>query len=133
MITDPISDLLTRLRNSQMAGHKSARVRKSKLAIDLLNVLKTEGFIAYFEEKPAEEGAFTELEVGLKYYPNGQPGITELARLSKPGYRKYVKTGELGKVHHGLGVAIVSTSEGLMSDREARMRKIGGELIARVA
>jgi small subunit ribosomal protein S8 len=133
MITDPIGDLLTRIRNGQRAGHRTVRVRKSATGKRVLEVLREEGFIAGIEEKPNAEGNFKEYEVTLKYYSNGSPCITNLVRCSKPGYRKYVRTEKLPKVQSGLGIAIVSTSSGVMSDREARKKKIGGELLATVS
>ncbi len=133
MVTDSIADLLTRIRNAQRAGHKSVRISKSKVAVSVLEVLKQEGFISYVETKKDACGKFDELEVGLKYYASGEPCITELVRKSTAGQRNYVRTEKIPHVHSGLGIAILSTSDGVMSDREARKRKIGGELLAIVA
>lgn len=130
MRTDPIADVLTRIRNAQRAGHKSVRVKKSNMIVRVLDVLKSEGFIDHSETKLDAENKFEEIEVFLKYYSSGQPAINALQRVSKPGKRVYSRATEIPQVEHGLGFALVSTSEGVMSDREARRRKIGGEVLA---
>lgn len=130
MKTDSIADLLTRVRNAQRAGHKSVRVAKSTLCAKVLEVLKVEGFIDHVETKMDADDKFEELEVFLKYYSSGQPAINMLRRISKPGKRVYAPTTEIPNIEHGLGISIVSTSQGVMSDREARRRKIGGEVLA---
>ena len=132
MVTDPIADLLTRVRNAQRAGHKSVRVQVSNQSRRVLELLKDEGFISSFEEKPAYEGNFTEYNVVLKYNPMGKPLISLARRVSKPGRRIYSRANELPKVHCGLGIAIISTSQGVLSDREARKRGVGGEVLAHI-
>jgi small subunit ribosomal protein S8 len=133
MITDPIADLLTRIRNGQRAGHKLVRVRKSNMAERILDVLKKEGFIDYFEDRKAEDQAFSEIEVGLKYYGSGDPVISSIDRESRCGLRRYVKVDAIPQIHNGLGIAILSTSKGVLSDRQARKEKVGGELLATVS
>lgn len=130
MKTDSVADALTRVRNAQRAGHKSVRVRKSELVGRVLEVLKTEGFIDHIDVKKDAENKFDEYEVFLKYYSTGQPAMNILRRVSRPGKRVYSGTTDLPHVEHGLGISIVSTSQGVMSDREARRRKIGGEVLA---
>jgi small subunit ribosomal protein S8 len=129
MINDHVSDMITRIRNGQRAGHRSVLVTASKMNKSVLEVLKREGLIEGFEsaedasQKPA-------IRVGLKYYSSGKPLISRADRVSKPGCRKYFQVESLPKVSSGLGVAIVSTSKGLMTDNEARRNKVGGEVIA---
>ncbi|MBN8547808.1 MAG: 30S ribosomal protein S8 [Deltaproteobacteria bacterium] len=130
MKTDSIADLLTRIRNAQRAGHKTVRVQKSNQGARVLEVLKTEGFIDHVETKLDADDKFEEFEVFLKYYSSGQPAINGLRRVSRPGKRVYSGTTEIPRVEQGLGISIVSTSQGVMSDREARRRKIGGEVLA---
>jgi small subunit ribosomal protein S8 len=132
MVNDTIADLLTRIRNAQLAGHPSVRVPLSKMAGWILEVLRKEGFIAYFEKVAAESGP-EQLEVGLKYFRPGMPLIASLRRVSSPGRRIYLRADRALKVRSGLGIAVLSTSQGVMSDREARQRKIGGEVLAIVA
>ena len=133
MVNDTIADLLTRIRNAQMAGHPSVRVPASKMNSWVLDVLRKEGFIAYFEPVKAEAEGPQQLEIGLKYFRPGLPLIASLRRVSTPGRRIYMRADRLHKVRSGLGVAVLSTSEGVMSDREAKRRKIGGEVLAIVA
>lgn len=132
MIIDPIGDLLTRIRNAQRSGHRAVRVRASKNGKSVLNVLKTEGFIEGFDVRKDAAGKFDEFEVKLKYYSTGDPAITASSRVSKPGRRVYLGVEKLGKVHSGLGISIISTSQGVLSDREARKRKIGGEVLCQI-
>ena len=133
MITDPIADVLTRIRNAQSAGHRSVRIRSSKAAKGVLDVLQSEGFIGYIEQKKDAEGKWDEFEAGLKYYSNGKPGIKQARRMSRPGRRLYSGVGDIPKVECGLGVAIISTSNGIISDREARRQNVGGEVLAFVS
>ena len=133
MKTDSIADLLTRVRNAQRAGHKSVRVLKSNLGARVLEVLKVEGLIDHVETKMDAEDKFEEFEVFLKYYSSGQPAISLIRRVSKPGKRVYSGVTDIPRVESGLGISIVSTSQGVMSDREARRRKIGGEVLAVVS
>lgn len=130
MITDPIADLLTRIRNAQVAGHHTARIRKSKMAERVLKVLQAEGFIGAIETR--DEG-FGEYEVNLKYYSEGEPAIRMAKRHSTPGCRKYVGSSDVPRVESGLGIAVLSTSQGVISDREARKQGIGGEVLALIS
>ena len=130
MVNDSIADLLTRIRNAQRARHKSVRVKHSKMNEQLLKVLKDEGFISYYEIKHSRGAGFDEVDVGLKYFVTGEPLIGRAERFSKPGRRVYAKLDALPKIDSGLGIAIVSTSQGVMSDRSAKRLKIGGEVLA---
>ncbi|MCC5862745.1 MAG: 30S ribosomal protein S8 [Gammaproteobacteria bacterium] len=129
-MTDPIADLLTRLRNGQKARKVSVSMPGSRIKRAVLEVLKDEGYISDFAA--TEEDGKPVLTVELKYH-NGQPVIGTLKRVSRPGLRVYRPMDELPKVLGGLGVAVVSTSEGVMSDREARRRGHGGEVICTVS
>lgn len=130
MVTDPVADLLTRIRNAQRAGHKTVAVSSSKLGLDVLKVLKEEGFIENYEAIQAEASAFGRIDVALKYFKNGEPVIAEAKRRSKPGRRVYCGSTEIPQVHKGLGIAILSTSQGVVSDRKARGLHVGGEVLA---
>jgi small subunit ribosomal protein S8 len=133
MVTDTIADCLTRIRNSQRAGHKSAKVMFTKQVKAILEVLTSEGFVEGFEARKGETIKENCYEVFLKYFSPGEPQITLIRRVSKPGRRVYQRCEDLQKVRAGLGINLVSTSQGVMSDREARRRKLGGELLAQVA
>ncbi|MBI1362366.1 MAG: 30S ribosomal protein S8 [Proteobacteria bacterium] len=128
-MTDPIADMLTRIRNGQMVRKSSVRMPASKLKLSILEVLKEEGYIIGYKE--VEGTKFPELEVELKYYA-GKPVISEIERISKPGLRKYSAATDIPMVRNGLGVAILSTSRGVMTDAKARTMNVGGELICRV-
>ncbi len=130
MMTDPIADLLTRIRNASTERHAGLKVPASKVKKHLLAILKAEGFISSFEF--VNEGPQGHIEVLLKYLPDKSSAIKGLRRLSKPGCRQYVKSKEIPKVLNGLGVAIVSTSRGMMTDRDARKAHVGGELVCAV-
>ena len=130
MNTDPIADMLTRIRNAGMATHQGVEMPSSKLKVELAKVLKSEGFIEDYSVK--EVGKFKILSVTLKYKENGKPLITELRRASRPGLRAYMKAKNLPKVLGGLGIAIVSTSKGLLTDRKARKENVGGEVLCYV-
>jgi len=130
MMTDPIADMLTRIRNGQRAGKVSVSMPSSKLKQSIANVLKAEGYVADYSE--VEEEGKPSLSVALKYY-DGQPVIDTLKRISRPGLRIYKAKDELPKVMGGLGVAIVSTSKGVMSDRAARAAGEGGEVLCYVS
>ena len=130
MMTDPIADMLTRIRNGQRAGKVSVSMPSSKLKQSIANVLKDEGYIADYNEQ--DEDGKPSLNVSLKYY-EGQPVIDTLKRISRPGLRIYKAKDELPKVMGGLGVAIVSTSKGVMSDRAARAAGEGGEVLCYVS
>lgn len=126
---DPISDMLTRIRNAQMAGKTNVDVPASKLKASLAAVLLEEGYIASFDTVEAE--GKNVLRVALKYF-EGKPVIAEIDRVSRPGLRSYAGKDELPSVRGGLGVAIVSTSKGVMTDRAARAQGIGGEVLCTV-
>lgn len=130
MSNDLVADLLTRIRNAQRAGHKSVKVQVSKFSQQVLSVLKAEGFIDGYETKKAEKESHPSCTVHLKYYDSGEPVIGLAQRVSKSGRRMYAQTTKLPRVQSGLGISIVSTSQGVMSDREAKKRKIGGEVLA---
>ena len=130
MNTDPIADMLTRIRNANMVSHASVEIPASKLKIELAKLLKEEGYIADYEVK--EVGKFKVIEITLKYEANGKPVITKLERISKPGLRHYSKAKNLQKVLGGMGVAIVSTPKGLLTDRKARKENVGGEVLCYV-
>ena len=129
-MTDPISDMLTRIRNAQLVGHTEVSMPASQLKASIAQVLKDEGYIEDFALR--EKGAKKELAIGLKYYA-GRPVIERLERISKPGLRVYKHCDSLPKVMNGLGVAIVSTSRGVMTDRKARATGVGGEVLCIVA
>jgi small subunit ribosomal protein S8 len=129
-VTDPIGDLLTRIRNANLAFKDELLVPASKMSEAILRILATEGFIASYE--PEGEGIERVLRVGLKYSPKRERTITGLKRVSKPGRRIYTGRGELPRVLGGLGIAIVSTSHGVMTDRDASRKGIGGEVLAYV-
>jgi len=129
MMTDPIADMLTRIRNGQRAGKVSVSMPSSKLKSSIAQVLKDEGYIAEFSIEDADGKPV--MNVDLKYY-DGQPVIETLKRISRPGLRIYKANDELPKVQNGLGVAIVSTSRGVMSDRAARAAGEGGEVLCYV-
>lgn len=126
-LTDPIADMLTIIRNASRAKKEAAEVKNSVLCETILKLLKREGFVANYKlMKDNKQGM---LRVYLKYMKDGAPAITGLKRISKPGLRVYKKAESLPKVYGGLGVAIVSTSKGLLTDNEAREQKVGGEVI----
>lgn len=126
---DPLSDMLTRIRNAQMAGKTRVEMPGSKLKAAVANVLKEEGYIEGFAA--STEGAKPRLAIDLKYY-EGKPVIAEIDRTSRPGLRQYRGKDELPKVRAGLGVAIISTSQGVMTDRAARAAGVGGEVLCTV-
>jgi len=128
-MTDPIADMLTRIRNAQMVGKTVANMPSSKLKVSIAEVLKNEGYIVGYRTEG--EGAAKQLCVELKYY-RGKPVIEHVQRVSRPGLRIYKTKDQLPSIIGGLGVAIVSTSKGLMSDRDARAQGIGGEIICSV-
>ncbi len=132
MVNDTISDLLTRIRNGAHAGHKTVDAPFSNMSAGVLAILKAEGYIDSFEEGKDATGQFKQLKVFLRYDENGMPAISELRRSSKPGRRMYARKEKLPKIKSGLGVAVISTSQGLMTDRQARKLGIGGEIVATV-
>ena len=128
---DPIGDMITRIRNAQMRALKKVMIPGSKYRERILEVLKKEGFIADYKIL-SDDTNKGKLHVDLKYN-NGLPVIREISRVSKPGRRVYVKADTIPRIQNGLGLAIVSTSEGIMSDNDARNKKIGGEVICKVS
>lgn len=129
-MTDPIADFLTRIRNANMVRHDSVEVPASKIKKDIAEILKNEGFVRDVEY--IEDDKQGVIRVFLKYGADKQRVITGLKRISKPGLRSYVKADTVPKVLNGLGIAIISTSEGVITDKEARAKKIGGEVLAYV-
>ncbi len=130
-MSDPISDMLTRIRNAQLAEKATVSMPSSKLKAAIAEVLKEEGYIDGFNIVKAEGGKAT-LEIGLKYYA-GNSVIEKIQRVSRPGLRIYKGSSEIPQVMNGLGIAIVSTSKGLMTDRRARANGVGGEVLCIVA
>ena len=129
-MTDPIADFLTRLRNANSAYHDEVVLPHSKLKAHISEILKREGYISGYRDEPGEK--HKNLIVELKYGPNRERSIAGLRRVSKPGLRVYAKSTELPSVLGGLGVAIISTSSGLQTDRQAKRNSVGGEVLAYV-
>jgi small subunit ribosomal protein S8 len=130
VMTDPIADLLTRIRNANQMKHATVEIPASKMKAEILTVLKNEGYIGDFVL--IESKVQGVLKVSLKYTTTKERVIKGLKRISKPGLRVYAKTDELPKVLNGLGIAIISTSNGIMTDKEARQKQVGGEVLAYV-
>ena len=130
MQSDPIADMLTRIRNGHRAGLKTVEMNHSKMKVEIARILKREGYI----EEYVEEGddAKKTLKVSLKYYHGKKPCITGIRRVSTPGLRRYVAASDVPRVLGGLGIAILTTSSGILTDREARKSKVGGELMCMV-
>lgn len=128
--SDPLGDMLTRIRNGQQARKSDITVPASKLRESVLEVLKREGFIRSYERKNVRKG-IDEIKVELKYY-EGRPVISEISRVSKPGRRVYSGVKELQKFYNGLGISVLSTPQGVMSDHEARQANVGGEVLCKV-
>jgi len=133
-MSDPISDMLTRIRNAQLVGHAEVSMPASRLKASIAQVLKDEGYIEDFaiREKGGDKSVMKELAIGLKYYA-GRPVIERIERVSKPGLRVYRGRDDIPRVMNGLGVAILSTSRGVMTDRKARADGVGGEVLCIVA
>lgn len=129
-MNDPIGDMLTRIRNSQLRGKSTVITPSSKLRLRVLEVMADEGYIRGFEEITDERG-HPAIQISLKYY-EGEPVIRELKRVSKPGRRVYMGVSDIPSVRQGLGVSIVSTSKGVMSDSKARQANVGGEVLCTV-
>ncbi|HVZ40254.1 MAG TPA: 30S ribosomal protein S8 [Candidatus Kapabacteria bacterium] len=125
-MTDPIADFLTRIRNAANARHKVVDVPASRMKENLAAILKDQGFITDFQR--VDEGPQGTIRVALRYV-NGSPSMLGMQRVSRPGLRRYAGAAELPRVKNGLGIAIISTSQGLMTDKEARNRKVGGEVL----
>ncbi len=129
-MTDPIADMLTRLRNASAAHHDEVAMPHSKIKEGIAEILKSEGYVADVHTEDAQVGRT--LVVGLKYGPNRQRSISGVRRVSKPGLRVYAKRGDMPRVLGGLGIAIISTSSGLLTDRQAEQKGVGGEVLAYV-
>ncbi len=130
-MTDPIADMLTRLRNANQAYHEQVKMPYSKIKANIAEVLKAEGYIAAWQvQEPAEGLVGKTLSLDLKFGPNRERSLAGIRRVSKPGLRVYAKSTDLPRVLGGLGVAIISTSQGLLTDRQARKRNVGGEVLA---
>ena len=130
VMTDPIADMLTRIRNANSALHETVEIPASRMKAAVLEILKEEGFVKSVET--VESGKHTALKVTLKYGSNNEKVITGIKRISKPGLRVYAKKEELPRVLGGLGIAVISTSKGVMSDKQARKEGLGGEVLAYV-
>lgn len=128
VMTDPVADMLTRIRNANMVRHESVELPASRVKREIAEILKSEGFIR--DAEYIEDNKQGIIRVFLKYGANNEKVLTGLKRISKPGLRVYAKASEIPRVLRGLGVAILSTSNGIMTDKEARQKKIGGEVIA---
>jgi small subunit ribosomal protein S8 len=130
VVNDPVGDLVTRIRNASMARHDKLTLPGSKLKAEIARALKSEGFIADFVAHQAAPQ--NELTIMLKYGQNREPAITGIRRESKPGLRRYVNVRDIPRVRGGMGIAILSTSKGVLADQEARKANVGGELLATV-
>jgi len=131
MVTDPIADYLTRVRNAVMAGHRVVEIPASNVKKSITKILFDKGYILSY--KFIEEGVQGAIKIALKYHPETkEPAIKKMLRVSKPGLRKYTGHESLPRVLNGLGIAIISTSQGIMTDKEARKLRIGGEVICQV-
>ena len=129
-MTDPIADMLTRIRNGAQAGHKSVDIPASKVKLEIARILQENFYIRGY--RLAEDGKQGIIRVYLKYTEEEEPVFKRLERVSKPGRRRYVNSTEIPRVMNGLGIAIISTSSGVMSDRDARRQKVGGEVLCTV-
>ncbi|MBA3981978.1 MAG: 30S ribosomal protein S8 [Acidimicrobiia bacterium] len=132
MLTDPIADMLTRVRNANTAMHDEVRMPSSKKKVALAQVLQSEGYISGYEVSPSPKGVGDVLTIKMKYSTDRDRTISGLRRISKPGLRVYRNATSVPRVLGGLGVAVLSTSQGLLTDREARRRKVGGEVLCYV-
>lgn len=130
MMTDPIADMLTRMRNALRSGSTHCVVPGSKLKVSILDAMKREGFVDGYEVHA--EGCRSSIRVNFKFGPEGERVISTLARFSRPGCRRYRGVEDLPKVRGGLGIAVVSTNQGVLSDRECRQRRVGGEVLCTV-
>ncbi len=131
-MTDPIADLLTRIRNAVKANHKVVEAPGSKIKQEIVRILHEQGYILAYKFGTTEKG-FSTIKVALKYHPETKtPAIKALTRVSRPGLRQYANASEMPRVMNGLGIAIVSTSQGVMTDKEARAKNVGGEVLCYV-
>jgi len=131
-ISDPVGDMFARIRNAQQRSHSHVMVPSSKFKKFVLDAMEREGFIAGYETVKNEDNSYDHLKVNLKYV-HGNPVINEISRVSKPGRRIYTRFDSLPRVQNGLGVAIISTSYGILTDNEAREKKVGGEIICNIS
>ena len=131
-MSDPIADMHTRIRNGTTSRHEKVSIPSSKMKVAIAGVLKEEGFISDYDISSEADSAQTDLNVSLSYDPANKPLITGLKRVSRPGLRVYVQRREIPRVFGGLGVAILSTSQGIMTGQEARRRQVGGEILCYV-
>ena len=131
-ISDPVGDMFARIRNAQQRNHPSVLIPGSKFKKFVLDAMEREGFIVSYKVEKSENGSFDNLIVSLKYV-QGNPVINEISRVSKPGRRVYTSFDSLPRVLNGLGVAIISTSHGILTDNEAREKKVGGEIICNIS
>lgn len=131
-IVDPIADMLTRIRNGLIAGHETVDVPASKINLSIAKIMVDEGYLASADLVKEESDVQGTIHIALKYGANKQKAITGLKRISKPGLRVYAKADEIPSVLNGMGIAIVSTSKGVMTDKEARKQQAGGEILAYV-
>jgi small subunit ribosomal protein S8 len=131
MVTDPIADFLTRIRNAQMAGHRIVEIPASKLKQRMTEILYDKGYILKYKfEEDNKQGI---IKIALKYDANSKvPAIRGLERVSRPGLRQYAKPAEIKRVQNGLGIAIMSTSKGVMTDKEAKANNVGGEVLCHI-
>ena len=132
MMTDPIADMLTRIRNAVRIEHPNVQMPLSKVKRGLAEVLKREGYIWDWSEVQEEGSSFKKLSIELKYGPNGERVIQHIQRVSKPGRRVYNRATQLRPILNGLGISVISTSRGVISDREARQKNLGGEVLCEV-
>lgn len=132
MLTDPIADMLTRIRNAALARHDRIEVPKSKLKFEVAKILKAEGYISDVQDAAQEKEVDKKITIVLKYGRDRQSAIDGIRRVSRPGRRVYVRHDRIPRVLSGLGISILSTSHGLVSDRDARRLKLGGELLCEV-
>ena len=129
VMTDPISDMLTRIRNANLAKHPNVRIPISRIKLDIVKILKEEGYIKDYKIKKSK---FNELKITLKFDEHNKPIIKGLEKISKPSRRVYSDYDNLQRVLNGLGIAIISTSKGILTDRESRQLKVGGEVLCYV-
>ena len=132
MNTDPIADMLTRIRNANMVSLTEVEMPSSKLKVELAKLLKSEGYVEDYAVIEKEGSAFKTLKITLKYDEKSKPVISNLKRVSRPGLRNYCKAKDIPQVLGGMGIAIISTSKGLLTDRKAKKEKVGGEILCYV-
>ena len=132
MNTDPIADMLTRIRNANMVSLTDVEMPSSKLKVELAKLLKSEGYVEDYAVTEKEGSAFKTLKITLKYDEKSKPVISNLKRVSRPGLRNYCKAKDIPQVLGGMGIAIISTSKGLLTDRKARKENVGGEILCYV-